>query len=121
MHPDTFAKSKKMPNRCQVISDYVKAGGALLMVGGYMSFSGIDAKAKYGRTPLQQALPVLCLETDDLMEHPEDHPHVDIKIFIPRWRYVPSSTGPIFLGITAPCFRRRPRWYADWRTPIPAL
>ncbi|MDD2562566.1 MAG: glutamine amidotransferase [Eubacteriales bacterium] len=71
LHPDTFARSQKMPNRCQVIRDYVLAGGALLMVGGYMAFSGVDAKAKYGRTALSEVLPVVCLETDDLMEHPE--------------------------------------------------
>ena len=86
LHPDTFARSKVMPNRCQAVADYVKQGGALLMVGGYMSFSGVDAKAKYGRTALQEVLPVACLETDDLMEHPEgitprpalpDHPALD--------------------------------------------
>lgn len=104
LHPDTFAKSKKMPNRCQVISDYVKAGGALLMVGGYMSFSGIDAKAKYGRTPLQQALPVLCLETDDLMEHPEGiTPTVDIKNH-PSLADVPAD-WPHFLGYNRTLFR----------------
>ena len=25
LHPDTFAKSKRMPNRCQLIRDYVQA------------------------------------------------------------------------------------------------
>ncbi len=40
----------------------LRLAAPFLMVGGYMSFSGIDAKAKYGRTPLQQALPVLCLK-----------------------------------------------------------
>ena len=85
LHPDTFARSQRRPNRCQVIADYVKAGGGLLMIGGYMAFSGIEGKAKYGRTPLQEVLPVTCLEVDDLMEHPEgitprvlaaDHPVV---------------------------------------------
>jgi len=82
LHPDTFAKSIRTPNRCALIRDYVLAGGALLMVGGYMSFSGVDAKAKYGATPVQDVLPVQCLSCDDLMEHPEgitpqvvkDHP-----------------------------------------------
>lgn len=71
LHPDTFAKSQRMPNRLIALRDYVLSGGALLMVGGYMAFSGVDAKAKYGRTALAQVLPVTCLETDDLMEHPE--------------------------------------------------
>jgi uncharacterized membrane protein len=71
LHPDTFSRSRRMPNRCQVIADYVREGGALLMVGGYISFSGVDAKAKYGRTPLQDVLPVSYLDADDLTEHPE--------------------------------------------------
>lgn len=96
LHPDTFARSKVMPNRCQVIADYVKQGGALLMVGGYMSFSGVDAKAKYGRTALQEVLPVACLETDDLMEHPEGiTPRVAAEH--PALRGVPEN-WPHFLG-----------------------
>jgi uncharacterized membrane protein len=82
LHPDTFAKSIRTPNRCALIRDYVRTGGAFLMVGGYMSFSGVDAKAKYGVTPVQDVLPVQCLAYDDMMEHPEgvtprvvkDHP-----------------------------------------------
>ena len=48
----TFGRSEKRPNRCQAIRDYVLDGGALVMIGGYMSFTGIDAKARYGSTAL---------------------------------------------------------------------
>lgn len=71
LHPDTFGKSIRTPNRCDLIRDYVLDGGAFLMVGGYMAFSGVDAKAKYGHTAIREILPVQCLEVDDLMEHPE--------------------------------------------------
>ena len=97
LHPDTFAKSQKMPNRCQVIRDYVFAGGALLMVGGYMAFSGIDAKAKYGRTPLSEVLPVTCLETDDLMERPEGVTPQALLPQHPALNGVPAD-WPHFLG-----------------------
>ena len=40
----TFTQSKKMPNRARVIRDYVMEGGSLLMIGGYLTFSGVDAK-----------------------------------------------------------------------------
>lgn len=40
----TFTKSRILPNRCILIRDYVLEGGALLMIGGYLTFSGIDAK-----------------------------------------------------------------------------
>ena len=69
--PDTFGKSKRTPNRCHLIRDYVNEGGGLLMIGGYMSFSGVDGKAKYGMTAVQDVLPVECLTHDDRMEHPE--------------------------------------------------
>ena len=69
--PETFSKSETRPNRCQLIKDYVLAGGALLMIGGYLSFSGVDAKARYGATPVQDVLPVDCLLEDDRAEHPE--------------------------------------------------
>jgi uncharacterized membrane protein len=97
LHPDTFARSKAMPNRCQVIRDYVHGGGSLLMVGGYMAFSGIDAKAKYGRTALSEVLPVTCLDTDDLMEHPEGITPKAVAADHPALRDVPAD-WPHFLG-----------------------
>ena len=36
---------EKMPNRCNLIRDYVNDGGALLMVGGYLTFSGVMQRA----------------------------------------------------------------------------
>lgn len=68
---DTFMKSIKKPNRCDLIKDYVLQGGALLMVGGYLTFSGIDAKGKWQDTSVSEVLPVLVGSTDDRSEHPE--------------------------------------------------
>ncbi|MGJ4849089.1 glutamine amidotransferase [Bacillota bacterium Meth-B3] len=96
LHPDTFAKSVRMPNRCETIRDYVFAGGALLMVGGYMAFSGVDAKAKYGRTAIKEVLPVICLEVDDLSEHPEGVTPVVAQAH-PALGRVPGD-WPYFLG-----------------------
>lgn len=68
---DTFAKGLKTPNRCDLLRDYVNEGGSFLMVGGYMSFTGIDAKTRYGQTAVKDILPVKCLDIDDRAEHPE--------------------------------------------------
>lgn len=68
---ETFTKSVKMPNRCNLIRDYVLQGGSLLMVGGYLTFSGVDAKGKWQDTAVQEVLPVKILSTDDRMEHCE--------------------------------------------------
>lgn len=66
---ETFCGAKKMPNRADLIKDYVLDGGALLMVGGYMTFSGVDAKGKWHDTSVQEVLPVEVLTVDDRMEH----------------------------------------------------
>ncbi len=71
LHPDTFFRSETTPNRLQVIADYVKEGGAFGMMGGYLSFTGFEAKAKYRRTPVEEILPVTMMAEDDREEHPE--------------------------------------------------
>ncbi|MBK9944663.1 MAG: cytoplasmic protein [Kouleothrix sp.] len=77
LHPDTFERSRPMPNRLALLRDYVAGGGGLIMVGGYMTFQGIDAKARYAGTPVEDALPVTLLRGDDRVEVPEGAvPHV---------------------------------------------
>lgn len=71
LHPETFTKSKVRPNRLRLIADFVADGGGLLMVGGYMSFSGFEGKAHYGNTALADVLPVEMLGYDDRIELPE--------------------------------------------------
>ncbi|MDP9434272.1 MAG: glutamine amidotransferase [Actinomycetota bacterium] len=68
---DTFLRSKLTVNRLELLADYVELGGGLVMVGGYLSFSGIDARARYGRSPLARVLPVHVLDRDDRVEVPE--------------------------------------------------
>ena len=75
----TFTNGVRTPNRCQLIKDYVNEGGAFLMVGGYMSFTGIDAKTRYGQAPIKDILPVQCLAIDDRAEHPEGIVPVTVK------------------------------------------
>ena len=82
---ETFSSSIVGPNRLTAIAQYVSDGGGLVMVGGYMSFSGIGAKARFGSSPLGPVLPVEMLSTDDRVERPEgvvpvvlaSHPIVD--------------------------------------------
>jgi uncharacterized membrane protein len=68
---ETFAQSRIVPNRLQALRGWVERGGGLLMVGGYMSFAGIDGKARYGSSPLAPVLPVEVLAHDDRVEVPE--------------------------------------------------
>jgi uncharacterized membrane protein len=49
----------------------VAEGGGLIMVGGYLSFQGIDGKARYRDTPIEEALPVTIEASDDRRETPQ--------------------------------------------------
>lgn len=68
---DVFVHGKKMPNRLQLIKDYVENGGGFAMMGGYMTFQGIDGKARYAHTAIADILPIKMMETDDRYEAPE--------------------------------------------------
>jgi uncharacterized membrane protein len=71
LHPDTFARSITRPNRLHAIRDYVADGGGLVMIGGYMTFQGIEAKARYSGTAIEEVLPVTISTHDDRAECPQ--------------------------------------------------
>ncbi len=76
---EVFLHSEVTVNRLALIADYVRQGGGLVMVGGYMSFSGIDGRARFGMSPLADVLPVNMLTYDDRIEAPDGlTPQVDI-------------------------------------------
>ena len=75
----TFVRSEQKPNRCTAIRDYVLSGGSLLMIGGYLTFSGVDAKGRWGKTDVQEVLPVKVLDIDDRCEHSEGVAPVLVK------------------------------------------
>ncbi|WP_461612821.1 glutamine amidotransferase [Clostridium sp. Marseille-QA1073] len=72
-----FTQGKRLPNRLELVKEYVEKGGSFLMIGGYMSFTGIDAKTRYGETAVKDILPIKMLDTDDRVEAPQGfHPQV---------------------------------------------
>jgi uncharacterized membrane protein len=82
---ETFLRSEVTTNRLLELGAYVEGGGGLLMVGGYLSFTGIDGRARYGQSPLAEVLPVTMLDYDDRFEVPQgvtpevvaaDHPAI---------------------------------------------
>ncbi|MCC5974231.1 MAG: cytoplasmic protein [Rubellimicrobium sp.] len=70
LHPETFFRSTPLPNRLAALRDYVAGGGGLVMVGGYLTFQGIDAKGQYAGSPVEEALPVTLSRHDDRAENP---------------------------------------------------
>lgn len=76
-----FTHSISEGNRLKVLRAWVNQGGGLLMVGGYLSFAGIDGKAMYRHSPIAEILPVGIEESDDRMEHPDG---AEIEVLLPN-------------------------------------
>lgn len=73
------------PDRCRMVADFVRNGGGFVMVGGYLSFAGINGIARYHGTIIENILPVTVSPFDDRVEMVEgfrfsvvdtDHPIV---------------------------------------------
>lgn len=94
---EVFLRSERSVNRLALLAEYVREGGGLVMVGGYMSFSGIDGRARFGMSPLAAVLPVEMLHYDDRMEVPEG---LEARIDLPDHAVLGGtpSQWPILLG-----------------------
>jgi uncharacterized membrane protein len=93
LHPACTERGERTPDRLRVLAEFVTSGRGLLMVGGYMSFSGYEGKARYQATPLAAVLPVELLGHDDRIEAPEGvtpsvrSPHAVLDGIAADWPY----------------------------------
>jgi uncharacterized membrane protein len=91
LNPLSFVHAHTTANRLDLLAEYVAEGGAFAMIGGYMSFSGIEGKARYAGTAVERILPVHISATDDRVELPQG--------FRPE---VTQSGHPILAGLSSP-------------------
>ncbi|MBZ0320504.1 MAG: glutamine amidotransferase [Anaerolineae bacterium] len=56
------------PDRIGMVRDFVEQGGGFLMVGGYLSFAGLNGIARWFDTPIETLLPVNIARHDDRVE-----------------------------------------------------
>ena len=58
------------PDRVGGLCEFVRQGGGFMMIGGWLSFSGLQGKAIYGGTRIEKIMPVNCLPNgaDDRLE-----------------------------------------------------
>ena len=74
LYPSFFDRSKRkgqvvtFPDRLETIKRWVAGGGGLMMLGGWLSFTGVQVRAGWGRSRLAGILPVTCLPIEDLVE-----------------------------------------------------
>lgn len=77
LFPDFFDRSKYgdgtlvFPERLKSMRRFVEEGGGLLMLGGWLSFSGHMEKGGWRRCSYAEVLPVECLVGEDLVESSE--------------------------------------------------
>ena len=98
LHPDVWLHSKSTPNRLSLLQHYVEQGGGLAMVGGYLTFQGIDGKGRWRNTPVEATLPVRCHPFDDRIEVPEGTRTILDKPEHPLLKGVPAD-WPSLLGL----------------------
>ena len=99
------------PDRVKALCEYVNQGGGFMMIGGWLSFSGMQGKGMYGGTKVEELLPVTCMPrgADDRMEITEgyamqlddpNHPIVkDIDWSVP---YMLMGYNKVYLREDAP-------------------
>jgi uncharacterized membrane protein len=97
MPPSVWVHSQRAPNRLRAVRDYVAKGGALIMVGGYYSFQGINGAARYRGTAVEDVLPVSIHPWDDRLEIPEGAEAVTVAGDHPVLEGVPGQM-PFILG-----------------------
>ena len=96
--PDVWLRGQRVANRLKMIEAWVKDGGGLIMIGGYMTFQGIDGRGRWHRTPVERALPVDILPHDDRVELPEGAVPQVVNGAHPILEGVPSD-WPYLLGL----------------------
>ncbi len=68
---NVFQRLVPSVNKLELVKEYVAHGGAFVMIGGYLTFQGIQARGAYKRTAMEEILPVTLLEGDDRVERCE--------------------------------------------------
>jgi len=56
------------PDRIGMVREFVEQGGGFLMVGGYLSFAGLNGIARWSGTAIETLLPVSIARHDDRVE-----------------------------------------------------
>ena len=95
---DTFVALKKCPNKLHMIREYVRRGGAFVMIGGYLTFQGIQARGAYKDTAIEEILPVNLLVGDDRRENCQGVRPVPTMPEHPIFKGLPEGEWPEVLG-----------------------
>ena len=73
---EVWLQGRRTDNPLIALAEWTRGGGGLMMAGGYLSFTGFQARANFARTPVAEVLPVTMLAADDRVEAPQGAPVV---------------------------------------------
>jgi len=96
MYPNMF-QVPMGPDRPGLIADYVRQGGSLIMVGGWVDFQGFQAKGNYHGSAIEEVLPVNISPTDDRVETTQGAAVEVLEAEHPILKGIPAA-WPRFLG-----------------------
>lgn len=86
------------PDRVRLTVEAVKAGKAMMFLGGWLSFNGECGKGGWGRTGLKEILPVECLDIEDLRESTEGYKAEAAASDHPFFKGIDLAEMPLILG-----------------------
>ncbi len=104
LYPSFFDRSRRerspitFPDRLDAVKRWVGQGGGLMMLGGWLSFSGSQNKAGWRRSRMADVLPVECLPTEDLVESSEGFTAEVVDPDHPITRGLPWKSFPPIFG-----------------------
>ncbi len=114
MYPDIF-KIPMGENRLKLLSEYVKSGGGLMCVGGWMSYGGQMGQGKYHNTLMEDILDIEASPYDDRMEIPEGFKYDPVKMDHPLIKGLDWDNAPLlFLGYNKFKARNNEKVIAEW-------
>lgn len=104
LYPSFFDRSRRenqvvsFPDRLDSVRHWIANGGGLMMLGGWLSFTGVQGRGGWGRSRLAKILPVDCLPYEDLVESSEGF-HVEVmQPKHPVVKGLPWKSFPPILG-----------------------
>jgi len=98
MYEDRFLNCPMGKSRLSALKDFVKKGGGLAGIGGWLSFGGMYGQAKWHNTALEEMLPVTCHPWDDRVELSEGMKPTVLKPEHPIMKGIDWNAAPVLFS-----------------------
>lgn len=114
LYPDFFDRSKRTgkvetyPDRLDFLKGWVAGGGGLMMLGGWLSFSGAGEVGGWRRSRMAEALPVECIMGEDIVDSSAGFTAEVVKPTHPLVKNLPWKTFPPIFGYNELVARNEP-------------